>query len=312
MGRFPLAQHNKNKMSTFKPLLSAKADRADLGRLSYPLLASPKLDGIRAVVLDGQLVSRTLKPIPNDFIRNALSRPCLDGLDGELIVGSPTDPDIYLKTNSAVMSKSGDPAFTYYVFDIHNMPAKFSDRLAELAEQVGVDSRIVILEHKTINSEAELIAYQEWCLEQGYEGVMLRRPSASYKYGRSTLKEQTLVKLKVFEDGEATVLGMTEEMHNANEATTNALGHTERSSHKENKVGKGRMGTLVVRDLETNVEFEIGTGFTAAHRQEFWDQAGAVVGRIVRYRYFAHGVKTKPRHPVFAGFRDPIDMGEPA
>lgn len=299
-------------MSTFKPLLSAKADRADLGRLNYPLLASPKLDGIRAVVLDGQLVSRTLKPIPNDFIRNALSRPCLDGLDGELIVGSPTDPDIYLKTNSAVMSKSGDPAFTYYVFDIHNMPAKFSDRLAELSEQVGVDPRIVILDHKTINNEAELIAYQEWCLEQGYEGVMLRRPSASYKYGRSTLKEQTLVKLKVFEDGEATVLGMTEEMHNANEATTNALGHTERSSHKENKVGKGRMGTLVVRDLETNVEFEIGTGFTAAHRQEFWDQAGSVVGRIVKYKHFPHGAKDKPRHPVFLGFRDPIDMGEPA
>lgn len=299
-------------MSTFKPLLSAKADRADLGRLSYPLLASPKLDGIRAVVLDGQLVSRKLKPIPNDFIRNALSRPCLDGLDGELIVGSPTDPGIYLKTNSAVMSKSGDPAFTYYVFDIHSMPAKFSDRLAELSEQVGVDPRIVILEHKTINNEAELIAYQEWCLEQGYEGVMLRRPSASYKYGRSTLKEQTLVKLKVFEDGEATVLGMTEEMHNANEATTNALGHTERSSHKANKVGKGRMGTLVVRDLDTNVEFEIGGGFTAAHRQEFWDQAGSVVGRIVKYKHFPHGAKDKPRHPVFLGFRDPIDMGEPA
>ena len=299
-------------MSTFKPLLSAKADRADLGRLNYPLLASPKLDGIRAVVLDGQLVSRKLKPIPNDFIRNALSRPCLDGLDGELIVGSPTDPDIYLKTNSAVMSKSGDPDFTYFVFDIHNMPAKFSDRLAELSEQASVDPRIVALEHKTINNEAELIAYQEWCLEQGYEGVMLRRPSASYKYGRSTLKEQTLVKLKVFEDGEATVLGMTEEMHNANEATTNALGHTERSSHKANKVGKGRMGTLVVRDLDTNVEFEIGGGFTAAHRQEFWDQAGAVVGRIVKYKHFPHGAKNKPRHPIFLGFRDPIDMGEPA
>jgi DNA ligase-1 len=299
-------------MSNFRPLLSAKADRADLGRLTYPLLASPKLDGIRAVVLDGQLVSRTLKPIPNDFIRNALSRPCLDGLDGELIVGSPTDADIYLKTNSAVMSKSGDPAFTYYVFDIHNMPSTFAARLAELPEQVGVDARIVVLEHKEIKSEAELIAYQEWCIEQGYEGVMLRRPSASYKYGRSTLKEQTLVKLKVFEDGEAKVLGMTEEMHNANEATTNALGHTERSSHKENKVGKGRMGTLVVRDLDTNVEFEIGTGFTAAHRQEFWEQTTSVVGRIVKYKHFPHGAKDKPRHPVFLGFRDPIDMGEPA
>lgn len=299
-------------MSTFKPLLSAKADREDFHRLTYPLLASPKLDGIRAVVLNGQLVSRTLKPIPNDFIRNALSRPCLDGLDGELIVGSPTDPDIYLKTNSAVMSKAGEPAFTYFVFDIHNMPATFAKRLDELMDQVGVDARIVVLGHITINNEKELISYQEWCLEQGFEGTMLRRPNASYKYGRSTLKEQTLVKVKVFEDGEATIVGMTEEMHNANEATTNALGHTERSSHKDNKVGKGRMGTLVVRDLDSAIEFEIGTGFTAQQRQEFWDQAGSVVGRVAKYKFFAHGVKTKPRHPVFLGFRDPIDIGEPA
>jgi DNA ligase-1 len=72
------------------------------------------------------------------------------------------------------------------------------------------------------------------------------------------------------------------------------------------------MGTLVVRDLDTNVEFEIGTGFTAAHRQEFWEQTTSVVGRIVKYKHFPHGAKDKPRHPVFLGFRDPIDMGEPA
>lgn len=297
-------------MSTFKPLLSAKADKEDLHRLTYPLLASPKLDGIRAVVLNGQLVSRTLKPIPNNFIRNALSHPGFEGLDGELIVGEPTDPNIYLKTNSAVMSVDGEPDFTYFVFDMHNVAAPFSDRLAKLSEARHNGCAISVLGHVTINNEVELIGYQEWCLQQGYEGVMLRKPSASYKYGRSTLKEQTLVKLKVFDDSEATVLAMTEEMHNANEATTNALGHTERSSHKENKVGKGRMGTLVCRDLETNIDFEIGTGFTAQQRQELWDQAVDVVGRVVKFKFFSHGVKEKPRHPVFLGFRDPIDMGD--
>jgi DNA ligase-1 len=104
-------------MSQFKPLLSAKVDKSEFHRLTYPLLASPKLDGIRAVVLNDQLVSRTLKPIPNNFIREALSHPQYDGLDGELIVGEPTDPGIYLKTNSAVMSVDGEPDFTYYVFD---------------------------------------------------------------------------------------------------------------------------------------------------------------------------------------------------
>lgn len=298
-------------MSTFKPLLSAKADKEDLHRLTYPLLASPKLDGIRAVVLNDQLVSRTLKPIPNNFIRNALSHPQFDGLDGELIVGDPTDPGIYLKTNSAVMSVDGEPDFTYFVFDQHNMTTAFSERLKHLNFR-SRGPRVVVLGHVEIKDEKALVEYQEWCLQQGYEGVMLRKPSASYKYGRSTLKEQTLVKLKVFDDSEATVLAMTEEMHNANEATTNALGHTERSSHKENKVGKGRMGTLVCRDLETNIDFEIGTGFTAQQRQELWDQATDVVGRVVKYKFFSHGVKEKPRHPVFLGFRDPIDMGAPA
>jgi DNA ligase-1 len=299
-------------MSQFKPLLSAKADKDELHKLSYPLLASPKLDGIRAVVLNGQLVSRTLKPIPNKFIREALSHPQYEGLDGELIVGSPTDPDIYLKTNSAVMSVEGEPSFMYYVFDRHDMQAPFSERLSSLDYHTHAECPITVLGHVDIFNEKDLIAYQEWCLEQNYEGVMLRKPSASYKYGRSTLKEQTLVKLKVFDDGEATVVGMTEEMHNANEATTNALGHTERSSHQANKVGKGRMGTLVVRDLDNGIEFEIGTGFTAQHRQEFWTQASDVIGRVVKYKFFAHGVKTKPRHPVFLGFRDPIDIGEPA
>lgn len=299
-------------MSQFKPLLSAKADREDFHRLTYPLLASPKLDGIRAVVLNGQLVSRTLKPIPNDFIRNTLSRPEYEGLDGELIVGSPTDPDIYLKTNSAVMSKDGQPDFTYFVFDKYNLTAPFSARLQAITVDRHPGAPISVLGHVDIFNEKDLISYQEWCLNQGYEGVMLRKPSASYKYGRSTLKEQTLVKVKVFEDGEATIVGMTEEMHNANEATTNALGHTERSSHKENKVGKGRMGTLVVRDPDNGIEFEIGTGFTAQQRAEFWSQASDVLGRVIKYKFFAHGVKDRPRHPVFIGFRDPIDMGEPA
>lgn len=298
-------------MTNFKPLLSAKADKEDLHRLTYPLLASPKLDGIRAVVLNDQLVSRTLKPIPNNFIRNALSHPQFDGLDGELIVGDPTDPGIYLKTNSAVMSVEGEPDFTYFVFDQHNMTTPFSERLEHLnLRRRG--PRVVVLGHVEIKDEKALVEYQEWCLNQNFEGVMIRKPSASYKYGRSTLKEQTLVKLKVFDDSEATVLAMTEEMHNANEATTNALGHTERSSHKENKVGKGRMGTLVCRDLETNIDFEIGTGFTAQQRQELWDHATDVVGRVVKYKFFSHGVKEKPRHPVFLGFRDPVDMGEPA
>ena len=51
-----------------KPMLAALCE--DVTKLRYPVIASPKLDGIRALVIDGQLVSRTLKPIPNRYVQS--------------------------------------------------------------------------------------------------------------------------------------------------------------------------------------------------------------------------------------------------
>jgi len=54
-------------MTTFtQPML---ASPANLEKLQYPLLVSPKLDGIRATVVNGCLLSRKLKPIPNEATR---------------------------------------------------------------------------------------------------------------------------------------------------------------------------------------------------------------------------------------------------
>ena len=112
-----------------------------------------------------------------------------------------------------------------------------------------------------------------------------------------------MLKVKRFEDSEAEILRIEEEMHNANEAQRDNLGRTKRSTAKEGKVGKGTMGALVVRDLKTGVEFNIGSGFTASDRQDEWKP-----GEIVKYRYFPVGIKTKPRHPVYIGRRSNIDL----
>ena len=50
-----------------KPMLSATCK--DSSQLVYPVLVTPKLDGIRCLVKDTGVVSRTLKPIPNKYIR---------------------------------------------------------------------------------------------------------------------------------------------------------------------------------------------------------------------------------------------------
>lgn len=97
-------------------------------------------------------------------------------------------------------------------------------------------------------------------------------------------------------------------MHNDNEATTNELGHTARSGHQSGLRPANTLGALVVRDVESGVEFRIGTGFDQADRDSLWRAEGGVLGRIVKYKFFPVGVKEKPRHPVFLGFRDKRDM----
>jgi ATP-dependent DNA ligase len=136
---------------------------------------------------------------------------------------------------------------------------------------------------------------------------MLRNPNATYKYGRSTPKSQDLVKLKPFQDSEAIVLGVYEAMFNGNEAVTNALGHTERSTHKENLSGKGMLGGFHVRDLHTGVEFDCAPGKSShAERTEWWNSKP--VGKILKYRFLPVGIKDKPRHCRFIGWRDMRDM----
>lgn len=288
----------------FKPTLACEAD---LKKLVFPLYASPKLDGIRCSIVNTQALSRTLKPIPNRHTYQMLSHTAFKGLDGELIVGEPTAPDVYRTTVSAIMSRDGAPDFTYYVFDKHNADGGWQERFAKL-DQTFNDKHMMVktLPHALINHMDDLLAYESDHVDQGYEGVILRHPDAPYKYGRSTAKEGYLLKLKRFSDSEAVVIGVEEEMFNGNEATTNELGRTKRSTAKAGLVPKGRMGKLHVRDLKSGVEFHIGTGFTDADKSWWWNETR--IGLTVKYKFFAVGVKDLPRHPVYLGLRDKADL----
>ena len=290
-----------------KPLLAATC--SDLSSVKFPVYVSAKLDGIRSLVLEGQLVSRTLKPIPNKAIRELLSRPEFSNLDGELIIGNPTDDNVFNRTSSQVMTmEGGSKGMKFHVFDyivdkpyyvrlemVRSICAKYPEHLVALEQIHCTDTKLLE------DLESRIVGL-------GFEGVMLRDYKGLYKFGRSTLKEQTLLKFKRFETSEAHVVGFEELMHNDNEATKDALGHTKRSSHQENQVPAGTLGALLVVDVKTGVEFKIGTGFTADDRKKIWDKQSYYEGGVVSYQHFPVGVVDKPRFPSFRGFRNKIDM----
>lgn len=298
-------------MKTWKPLLAATIE--DILQLMYPVLASQKFDGIRATMQGGIMLSRSLKPIPNKNVQ-AMFANLLDGLDGELIVGDPLAPDAYRKTTSIVMSdnKSAD-AVRFHVFDWYG-DEPFETRLAKV---FTVKHPVVIpVQHVRINNVLELEALEESLLEAGAEGVMLRSVNGRYKEGRSTLRDGILGKLKRFKDMNAEVVGTVEYENNVNAAFTNELGRTARSSEQSGKRGAGVLGKLVCKGLEApyvGIEFGCGCGFKGAdspdgERSQLWKVRESLVGKIVKVKYFPSGSDTRPRHPVFLGWRSKIDM----
>ena len=283
----------------FKVML---ASPADLDKLRFPLLVSPKLDGVRAYVKNGVVWSRSNKPIPNRYVQETFRH--VENFDGELIVGPATSPTCYRDTVSGVMSRDGTPLVTFHVFDHVEVPvATYIHR----AKRIRAGKFIVKLQQTLVRDLDELLAMEEELLAAGYEGLILRSPDAPYKNGRSTVKEGFLLKLKRFVDDEAVVIGFEERMHNGNEAVVSELGRTKRSSHQAGKSGRGDLGALVVRGCGGS-EFNIGTGFNDAERAAIWDDRDRYLGRIAKFKHFPVGAKELPRHPVFLGWRDRIDL----
>jgi len=292
-----------------KPMLLPR-EMPDLAKATYPAIASPKLDGIRCLMKDGVALSRTLKPIPNKHIQEWASKYAkeLNGFDGELIVGDPTSSTVYRDTNSFVMSHDKVGEFNYYVFDMwSHIEDPYQDRLADLSLTALDLDELVVLGFSVCNNLEEVLTYENNMLNLGYEGIILRNPEGMYKYGRCTIKENNSFKIKRFEDAEATIIGFEEEMYNGNDAETNELGRTKRSTAKAGLSGKGTLGAFICKTPE-GIEFKIGSGFDQADRENFWNNQPNLLGTIVKYKHFPIGVKDKPRHPIFLGFRDKMDM----
>lgn len=289
-----------------KPMLAATLE--NLSDLRYPVLASAKLDGVRGLVVNGKLLSRSLKPIPNKHVNNLYGLDRYNGLDGELVYGNPTDKDVYRKTVSAVMKQSGEPQVTFYVFDFIDIDEPYKAR--QKAIYSLCKGTPPVLPQYVIEDEKQLLKVETEMLESGYEGLILRDPNGRYKFGRSTVKEGLLLKLKRFTDSEALLLDVEEEMENTNVAKKNELGRTERSSAKAGLVGKDRAGTLVARDIETGVEFRVGTGLNDEDKAWFWKHKKKLIeeGFIFKYKSFLVGVKDLPRFPVYLGPREKWDL----
>jgi DNA ligase-1 len=299
------------------PMLAAKVKPHQLHLLEYPRYVAPKLDGIRCVSTGSMLLSKTMKPLPNQHAWNMFAIPQLAGLDGELIMGSPCAGNVFRRTCSAVTTIAGEPDLTFWVFDWHPGSGGFEKRLEIAHSLVKLGKRhrrnIELVQHRLVRSPAEFLEAELEYINTGYEGIVSRSIYGDYKYGRSTLRQGWLVKMKRMEDSECRILSCYPRAHNANEAVVQADGVKRRSSHKAGKTALDTLGKMLAEDVHTGVQFELGTGkMTAEEAKAMWElwkeHPGKVMALVAKYQFFPVGVKEKPRHPVWHDWRAQFDM----
>jgi DNA ligase-1 len=295
---------------------------ARLEEIEYPVVVSPKLDGYRCLCDGVTAFTSSLKPVTNRYIQKCLTGEDYRGFDGELIVGSPfalnEDDDVFNRTTGPVRRADGEPDFKYYVFDdwrfqLDGYGKRWINQVNDYPEIHDIPF-VIVIEQRLCHNVAEVLAAFNEFEEMGYEGAIIRRLTAPYKEGRCTYREEFGFKKASWAYAEAFIEDAYEQDENQNEKTVNELGLSKRSSHKENKVGKGTLGGYVLRCKLFEETFRCGTikGGTLAFRQEQWDKwiadPESIRGLPFKFKYKVVGTLEKPRQPIGIGFRDPNDM----
>lgn len=312
---------------SFAPLLSAKflqstakkkapPIESQLMKLTYPLAMQPKYDGVRIVChpLYG-VAKRKLDKAENHDIREKLFKFAAFSIDGEVvIVDEDGETMAFQKAQSAVARHEGAYNFKYMVFDCFRDPnAGFWRRYCTLKawfeRYQGTGCTLAQLAPvQMARSYKTVLEYYERCLDEGHEGCMLRSIDGTYKHGRSTLREQILIKMKPVEDAEAEVTGFEEMLSNQNKMERNNLGHAKRGKSQAGMVPAGTLGKFLVRGVGGQFdgkEFAIGggRGLTRQLRDAIWASRNTYLGKVITYEYQTIGVLDLPRCPIFKGFR---------
>lgn len=249
-----------NDMALKEPMLAGTYNSK---RVTFPIFAQPKIDGIRIMIDKGVAYTRSLAPFPNHHLQDVVKRNARawQGYDGELTIGNT------LKESQSIMSKYDQHAFIINVFDVWDSIAAFSERMTfDLKPSRYVRRVNTVL----LSNIADLESYERECISNGYEGIILRDPSAQYKHGRSHACE--LVKIKRFTDSEGLLIGFN------------------------------RNGSMLVRH-EVFGQITISNGLPDSMRAN-----DSLMGRMVKFKYQTHGTDHTPRHATFIAMRDNRDM----
>jgi DNA ligase-1 len=239
---------------------------------------SEKLDGIRGRWNGSALITRSGNIInaPTWFIKNFPQQT----MEGELWLARNS----FAKTASIILRKTPNEDWRnikFMLFDLPEHKGTFSQRLSELRLLVDViaSPNLQVIPQFKLANKSELMQKLDELVEQGAEGLMLNHHNAYYQDGRSA----SLLKLKKHQDAEARVI--------------------------EHIPGKGKyknmLGSLLV-ELDSGLQFKIGSGFSDLQRQE-----PPQINTVITFKYYGLTARGIPRFASFLRVKPVEELTSP-
>ena len=311
-------------MSIFKPLLAPNTQPI-LEKLTYPKLASFKIDGVRGIFNLGRFVSRSFKDIQNKQLREKF-KPLIEYtqlnniiIDGEIYDETLTFQEIITHTmtqdfeDPKTIKKFGKiiqipESMKFHIFDtiIENDFLKpFQYRLDDAYNIHNNFKNITkFVEHKIVENHKQVHDLFMEALDNGMEGVMLRNPEGKYKNGRATEKEDIIYKVKPYRTYDAKILSVTQgtSVKEGVAKEKDEFGHSKTSIKKDDRELSNMAKDFVV--LYEGKELRVSlSSATHEERKEIWLNKNKYVNKYIEDKGMDVGSKDLPRHPVFLRFR---------
>ena len=250
-------------------------------KVTWPVFVQPKLNGMR-MLFDGEVGwSRGNKEIIPEVIQHLKFDTGGFILDGELML-----PNNQLLQESMKAIKKYRPELSpdliYHVYDVVDVDLPYAKRhqlITDILQNAPTNVRLV----KTVSADNELRVshLHQLFVKDGFEGTMVRDPSARYEVGK---RSYSLLKLKDFTDAEYRIVGVID--------------------------GGGADSGLAIFELETPAgkKFNCRPEGSQENRAELYQNRKELINKFMTVRYFELSKDGVPIFPVGVGIRDIKDF----
>ena len=303
----------------FKPMLLSN-DEFDLNDLDYnDMYISIKRDGVRAVIINGEMIGRSLKKFRNpklyeyfktdiNLINMYFNISKLYDYEDLILDAEIYCDNIPCREMSGIcnsLDKDIPEGTKLYIFGLYKENMGFKDRYNELIRLFGkkwpTPKTEIVIQEK-VNSKDEVIENFNHYINTGYEGAVLMDGRKQYKLGRVTIKEHIGFKLKPFKEEDLEIVGVNERFTNTNESGINELGYKFKRNTVDAKEATGIAATFDCKLPSGEITKVTITG-DEEYRRKIWQNKNDYIGQYAVVKSMDYGVKDKLRHPTLVNIK---------